>query len=291
MYKQKFYFILFLFLNQIYLSQGIDNIQPTNLHVNELTLNKIEIIWDYQEICSNFELWFKNEQQEYKLFAKIDNSVRNYILERLNSNTEYYFKIRTYVDNKYSDFSNEIKIMTSPDKPTDLVATEIFSTKVKLTWNYNGNFSGIKIWRKKNDSEYKDIYSIDSSKDSYIDKGLIINTEYMYKLQPFNGNNNGDFSDEIRVITLDDKPTDLFATAISSNKVKLEWNYYGDMSGFIIWRRTFDSEYKIITRIDISKRTYIDKSLYKNTDYMYKIQSYNPSQVTDFSNEILVKTF
>lgn len=93
--------------------------------------------------------------------------------------------------------------VTKPSAPTNLVATALSATEVKLEWVDNSNNEdGFKIERKKEGEDWTEIAQVEANVTTYTDTGLTSNTKYYYRVKAFNSAGDSDYSNEAEVTTL-----------------------------------------------------------------------------------------
>ena len=92
-------------------------------------------------------------------------------------------------------------------------------------------------------------------------------------------------------LTIVDHPTDLSAKIINDHTVFLRWQCTNDdIIGYNLFRKIRDDEFIEIGEIDKDKATFVDDELEYNVKYFYKIQCYQDSIRSIFSEEITVST-
>lgn len=93
--------------------------------------------------------------------------------------------------------------LTPPSAPTNLVATALSATEVKLEWVDNSNNEdGFKVERKKEGEDWSEIATVTENVTTYIDSGLTSRTKYYYRVRAYNSAGNSDYSNEAEVTTL-----------------------------------------------------------------------------------------
>ncbi|HOK33571.1 MAG TPA: fibronectin type III domain-containing protein [Fervidobacterium sp.] len=131
-----------------------------------------------------------------------------------------------------------------PQTPTDLNATALSSTQIKLTWQDKSTDElGFKIERKTGASgTWKETAEASANTETFTDTNLDSNTTYYYRIKAYNNFGYSGYSNEASATTsigIPQAPTDLNATALSSTEIKLTWQDKStDELGFKIERRT-----------------------------------------------------
>jgi len=101
------------------------------------------------------------------------------------------------------------------------------------------------------------------------------------------GDNGAIFNNRPKV-TSPTAPSGLTATAISSSQINLNWtDNSNNESGFILERKIGSSgAWNDADSMDTNVTEYQDKGLSSNTEYYYRISSYNSSGESSYSNEV-----
>lgn len=85
-------------------------------------------------------------------------------------------------------------------------------------------------------------------------------------------------------------PSDLSADLVTTSQINLSWTDNSETEeGFIIEQKTND-EYQIIATLKADSTIYSCKDLLENTEYSYRVQAFNISGFSDYSNELTVTT-
>jgi titin len=270
---------------------------PSNLAASTISTSKIRLTW---EDNSDNELGFKIERKKsdgsYTQIAEVDNNITTYTNTGLSNDTEYYYRVRAYNSAGNSAYSNVDSSRTGviPTAPSDLEATGVSSTKIKLTWEDNSyNELGFKIERKKSGGSYSQIKVVTDDITTYTDSRLVTDTKYYYRVRAYNNIGDSAYTDEVAARTgvVPTAPTDLKATAISSSKIKLTWEDNSDNeSGFKIERRKSSGTFSQIETVGEDTTTYTDTGLSSNTRYYYRVRAYTDTGNSSYSNEVATTT-
>jgi hypothetical protein len=164
-----------------------------------------------------------------------------------------------------------------PQRPTNVVARAISSTKIEVTWADNSDNEGkFSLTRDDltNPSNPRVTFSFSPDVTMFLDEPVQPETRYQYQVQAIN-DDTGDFSDREETHTLA-SPSDCRATSVTSNSVAIAWVNHSQLAtGFKIARstQTSDASFRLI---DSTGRVehYNDNGAMPNTRYYYRIWAY-----------------
>ncbi|NLH36640.1 MAG: fibronectin type III domain-containing protein [Thermotogaceae bacterium] len=218
----------------------------------------------------------------------------------MDSNTTYYYRVKAYNVAGDSGYSNEASATTSigiPQAPTDLNATALSSTQIKLTWqDASTNETGFKVERKTGSSgSWSVVTQLGFNATEYTDEGLTPETTYHYRIKAYNAAGDSGYSNEASATTsigIPQAPTDLNATALSSTQIKLTWQDAStNETGFKVERKTGSSgSWNVVKQLDFNTTEYTDEGLTPETTYYYRVKAYNAAGDSEPSNEIEIMT-
>jgi titin len=278
---------------------------PSDLEATAVSSSGIELTWDDN---STNETGFKIERKKsggtYVQFATVYNNVTTYTNTGLSRDTEYYYRVRAYNSAGNSAYSNEDSATTgdvtddTPDKPSDLEAKAVSSSRIELTWDDNStNETGFKIERKKSGGSYTQIATVGRNDTTYTNTGLSRDTKYYYRVRAYNSAGNSAYSNEDSATTGDvagdtpDKPSDLEAKAITSSRIDLTWEDNStNETGFKIERKKSGGSYTQIATVGRNDTTYTNTGLSRDTKYYYRVRAYNRSGNSSYTRETSVTT-
>lgn len=270
---------------------------PTNLTA---TRNKDQVTLNWTASTHNptgYELErFRNGT--WKMFDTVAANVTTYVHKNVTCNINYQYRVRATGANGKSDYSNTVSVQTEGcaglKVPTNLVAKGE-ANKITLSWNNpNSNrvrqSSGVEIFRWNGVDKWVRIGSVGSNVSTYSDtQGVKAGQAYQYAVRTFKGNQYSNFSAavtgklaEIKVNT----PTNLKATAVSTNGVKLTWKDNSSIEGNFVIRR-WDSATKgwaEVGRTGANVTSYQDRNAQCGRTYQYEVVAVADGNFSGYSN-------
>lgn len=123
----------------------------------------------------------------------------------LNPGETWYYRVRPYRNAEMGPYSNTASATTEFDlsEPSDLAAVANGETQIDLTWTDTAtNEEGWKIERSLTGvGAWSQIDTVAGDADSYSDTGLDDGVEYFYRVRPYLGATNGDYSNTANATT------------------------------------------------------------------------------------------
>lgn len=271
--------------------------KPTNLTISQVTVNQMTLTWkDNSGNETGFKIERKTGNGTYTEIATVAANAVTFTNTSLNSSTTYSYRVRAYNAAGNSDYSNEAAAATLsalPAKPTNLSVSTMNNGQVTLTWKDNAtNETGFKIERKIGNGSFSEIATVAANVVTFTNTGLSNNTAYTYRVRAYNAAGNSDYSNEATVTPLavaPSKPTNLEASQVGDNQVKLVWKDNAtNETGYKIERKTGSGNYSEIATVSANVTNYTNTGLSNNTTYTYRVRAYNAVGNSDYSNEATV---
>ncbi|UWG96961.1 cell wall-binding repeat-containing protein [Dehalobacter sp. DCM] len=167
-------------------------------------------------------------------------------------------------------------------KPANPMAVAINSKDINLSWAPVPDAESYAIYRAVSETgTYARIKVVLTT--SYLDTGLFAEKTYYYKIQASGSAGMSDLSDSVFAQTASvGIPSNLTASALSSNEIKLTWNTVRDADSYSIYRADqADGPYSVIAAsVGLE---YTNTGLEAGKTYFYKIRAYNGSSFSAYS--------
>ncbi len=186
---------------------------PSNLAAAAVSTSQINLTWTDN---NSVETGFKIERctgagcSNFAQIATTGANVTSYSNTGLTASTSYSYRVRATNTAGDSDYSNTATAVTQaapavPAAPTNLVATAISRSQIKLTWTDNStNETGFRIQRCKGSTctNFAQIATVGANVKSYSNTGLAANTTYRYRVYAYNSAGNSGYSNIAPATTL-----------------------------------------------------------------------------------------
>jgi len=223
-----------------------------------------------------------------------------------NTSAPYYYRVLAVITvgsgvagfpslNANSPYSNTASVNTAlpPAAPSNLTATILSATSVRLNWTDNANNeTGFEVWRSVNGGASTLLTTLAANTTTYTDGGVSLNGTYAYRVRAVNATGNSAYAGPVSVtIAVPAAPSGLTATAARANgnndRVTLGWtDNSNNESSFTIQRATnagFTAGLNTST-VAANSITAQQTGLNRNASYYYRIQSVNAVGVSAWVN-------
>lgn len=185
---------------------------------------------------------------------------------------------------------------TVPSAPTDLVASPIDTTSIRLTWtDVATNEEGYTVERWVGAGPWTPVASLPADTTTYVDSGLTQGTTYNYRLRAFNAAGTSAYTPTVEATTQAGSPpppppapaapSGLTAVASPTQAViQLEWtDNASDEDGFVIERRVAPAAFAEVATPGPDVTTYLDTGLAANVTYEYRVKAVNAGGSSAYS--------
>ena len=266
---------------------------PSNLNVTPINDSQVQLTWkDNCDLESGFKIERKSENSTYKQIAEVGANIATYIDTNLSIEQKYTYRVYAFTEVNKSKYSNEKSIQTTFPSPTNLTATPISDSQVKLEWQDNCAFeTGFRIERKADTGTFQQIAEIGANVTTYTDDSLNIDVNYTYRVNAITKVNKSAYSNEVSAQTTLPAPTDLTATPISDSQIKLDWKDNSSFeNGFRIERKIGSGGFQQVAEVGANLTSYTDDNLTYGETYYYRVRAYTQFNNSDYSNEKSIQT-
>jgi hypothetical protein len=151
--------------------------------------SSLVITWtDTATNATNFYIYRSIDDTNYVERDNVEDEVETYTDTGLVSHTTYYYKVRAYNAAGYSAYSSSANGATNLDldPPTSVVAEDVSSTQITLSWTANASDATThNIERKIAGEAYSEIKAVAAGTNTYTDGALDAGVEYTYRIRAY----------------------------------------------------------------------------------------------------------
>jgi glycosyl hydrolase family 57 len=169
---------------------------------------------------------------------------------------------------------------TSPDTPTNVVATAASSTQIDVSWSPSSNATSYIVFRGGTQLTT-------TSATSYDDLSVLPNTQYCYAIEGVNSGGTSTQSVQVCATTPSapppSVPTNVTATAVATNEINVTWSAVTGATSYILER----GGNPVAT---VSTVSYLDSNVAANATYCYAIAASNSVGASAFSSAACAQT-
>jgi hypothetical protein len=167
--------------------------------------------------------------------------------------------------------------------------------KINLAWtNTTANQTGFDIERSLDGTTYTQIGTTTATTTTFSDSKVSSSTKYYYRVAAYNTAGTGSYSNTAiygSVSTAPAAPGNLSAKAFSTSQINLTWSdNSSNESGFNVQRSIDGKNFALINSVGANVTAYQDTALAKGTKYYYRVQSYNSTASSTYSNTAFATT-
>ena len=178
-----------------------------------------------------------------------------------------------------------ITLLAQTNAPTNLAATPLTSTSIRLNWTDNAtNETGFEIERSTDNRTFTKIADAGINATTFTVTGLTPVTLYYFRARTKFATGTSVYSNVASATTFAVPPVvnNLAAAAQGTTSIRLTWTDVGKEATYYLERRTGQSGN--FTRIATTGVNYTDNNLTPGTEYCYRVQYAESAEVAGYSN-------
>lgn len=254
---------------------------PKNFRYDEIDDSSVRLSWepgDNHSSETGFEIY-----QDEKYIQTVPASENTFVVDNLQSATDYKFTVKARVGSQISQPSNKVEITTLPKAPSNLQANNITDSSALLSWEageYSDIVTGYEI--------YKDgqlLQTVDKDTLVYKAEDLISATSYIFTVSTKVKSGVSLPSNRLDVITRPKAPINLKVHEDTENSVDLTWES-GERPDAITGYGIYKND-QLLELVDQNTLTYRVENLEVNTTYRFTVRTLSGSDnVSESSNEV-----
>ncbi len=279
--------------------------KPYDVKLINFNNGTCNISWkDSSKYIQQYELWRKTGfDGEYILLQQLSGTFYNVNDTGLDTSKIYFYKIRGIKSSGISEFSSEVNtsgIYNSGSlfPATNLSLQVLNDLSIRINWRDNSDDENyFSVERSLDNNLFKSIAFLPPNSVEFTDPpgGLTLGTRYYYRIKNFSSTDSAVSTTANIVLNSGvlNPPSNLTAIYNSTVPVvELRWvNNDNRILFFDIERKTENSNFIPLKRINAGNNLYLDFSILTQQNYTYRIRGYDSIIYSDYSNEVTVSTF
>jgi fibronectin type 3 domain-containing protein len=267
---------------------------PSSLIASVTQVIKIQLAWTNNAFYDGVEIYRKPAGGSYYWIHSTGSGVTAWLNSGLSDGTKYYYKLKAFIGEEDSPFSNEANATTQLPAPSGLSGySNAGGTEAPLTWNDNSqNEASFKVY--KNGAL---LYTTAANATSYTATGLTPGATYTFYIKAYNAAAGYSAASNTLELTMADppaKPSGLTATPTGTTTIRLNWTDNSDNEVDFHVERSATSGtagFSQIGTVGANVKTYGDTGRTSNTQYWYRVRAHNASGYSGYSNVATAVTF
>lgn len=275
---------------------------PTNLVTTAITGARIDLSWtDASDNETGFEIHRSiTSGSGFSLVTTSPANSTSFSDVNLQSNQQYYYKIRAINSSGQSGFTAESSATTlglPPEPPTTLTASGASSTSILLNWiDQSGSETGFQVERSSSpQAGYSLIATTIANISTYQDINLANGTSYYYRVRAINAIGPSIYSNIVKgqtSIVAPNPPTSVTGHAVSASAIVLNWtDGASNEAGFVIERSLNESSgFLLLVTTSPNAVSYRDGTVSPNTNYYYRVKAINSGGSSVYAAVVTVGT-
>ena len=260
---------------------------PSSLAAAAIIDTQVNLTWhDNSNNESGFEIQRKEQGGTFSTITTVAGNTSSYQDHSVYGETTYYYQVRSYNVGGSSAYSNVASDTTPPKAPSNLDATTLSSSSIRVVWIDNSNSeSGFEIWQKQGSGSWQLKSTVGANVTSKDITGLQETTTYAYRARAYNSYGNSSWSNTDSTNTPPNAPTNLNATTLSSVSIRVVWtDHSGSESGFEIWQKQGSGSWQLKSTVGANVQSKEITGLQPGTEYCYKVRATSSYGYSDWSN-------
>jgi len=232
---------------------------PSNLNA-EATDSSITIKWDAVAGADSYEV-------ELSGVRTIKVSGPECVIDGLDSNTSYSYRVMASCEGNESEWSSEHSIITLLEAPSNIIF-ESSSTITEVKWDMVDDADRYEI-------EVDGIVLDNGTNTSYTHNGLEPDSRHEYKIRAINSNGTGVWSGLLLKTTAPHIPVNLFAVSTSRTNT-LSWDMVEEAGSYEV-----EADSKIV--INTADTAFVHRDIDPDSEHSYRVRAVNSNGKGDWS--------
>ena len=257
----------------------------------------ISLSWrDNSSNESLFRIQWSNDGSSWSTANEFTTTAASYTHGYLPFSGSFFYRVRSENASGVSAWTAIAGATTHnvPIAPALNAPTVVSSSQINLSWNATANATGYRVERSQNQTSWTVVANTAASTLSLADTGVVGSTTYYYRVLA--AGPCGYLSAPSPVVSATtpagpivttqlSAPVSLTAKVTASTTINLHWtDTTGSETGFYVERSLNGTTWTRLATLTANSTAYSNPSLASRTRYYYRVQAFNSTGVSGFSN-------
>lgn len=255
---------------------------PKIVSVKAASGKKIKVSWEAVEGADGYYIYVKTTGEGWALLTSVSAEQTSYSDSTPTAGISYTYTVRAYAEENgkiYSSAYETGKSATAKTAAPKVTVKETSYNKIKITWNKVKDADGYRVCRKTSSGDWKLLKDVSPTVTSYTDKTAVTGTKYYYTVRGYcmvDGKmKKGDYTSSSSITAKTAAPELTSVKGQSYNKIKISWETVSGATGYRVFRRTADGEWKTLKTLNSSSaKSYTDTKAVTGVTYYYTVKSF-----------------
>lgn len=249
---------------------------PTGFQAIDIANRFLTLAWDWVVGAAGYQIEVNGSP-----IVNVDGTTASqYTFENINPDTEYTYRLAATNRGGPSPWSEAVSVRTLPDPPAvpgNLRATATITT-VTFTWN-------AAAWAESYRIMVDGVILDNGNSTAFTHEGLNPVSRHTYKVKAINRGFESDWSEEIQITTLPEKPVTPSNILMTSDREAINLTWYK-----VPYAERYEVELDGSRIESTGTEGYTHAGLSAGTQHTYRIRAVNISGVSSWSKEISMET-
>jgi len=276
---------------------------PSNLSAAAMNSSQIRLNWmDNSTNETGFQIFRSTDNVNFTQLTQVGSNITTFTDSNLAASTTYFYRVRALNASGTSAFSHTASSTTSgtttngvPAAPTNLTASAISSSQIRLNWQDNSNNEGrFEIFRSTDGVSFAFRAQVGINVTSFTDSGLTAGVTYFYRVRGVNSFGNSGWSNIASATPggtntgVPAAPSNLAATVASSTQINLNWRDNStDETAFQIFRSDDGGvSFSQVGQVSANVTSFSNNALVTGKTYFFRVRAINSLGNSAFSNTV-----
>jgi hypothetical protein len=263
-------------------------VAPSEIAANNVWSNMVDVAWrDNSSNESRFVLQRHRDGANWADVGAVPANTRVLRDTGLAADTRYYYRVAAENGSGRSAYSSTLTLTTAPAAPTNLVAANVWSDTVDLSWrDMSDSEAGFRV-QVDNNGAWTDVLTTAANDTTCRVTGLRGETGYTFRVRSFNRNGTSGVAETLALTTAPPPPLNVNAVSVNSTTADVTWtDASATEAGFFVQVARDDGRWLTVATTGPGATACRVTSLAPRTHYTVRVRSFSASGSSGVANTV-----